>query len=1095
MKLYTADDANTLNKNFYNELLHILGLEEVKTGGKKLIKRKSKNDRDVGSMIENTILKLRTECDVPDSDEALFEIALELNIIWLNRILFLKLLEARLSNIHDGKFPKFMAYDITDEFDKLNTLFFEVLSKKMDERDSLRITEYKNVPYLNSTLFEPSELEKKYLRISNLKDNLSLKKYKKSVLKDEREELNTLEYLLKFLSAYDFGSDEADEYKSEHSLLINSAVLGLIFEKINGYKEGSFFTPSFITSYMTRKSLEKVVVDKFNERFGWNCKTLTDVYNKDYDLHEANEIVNSITICDPAVGSAHFLVSALNELIAIKSELDILMHEDGKRLQHIKITVENDELYIEDDGEIFEYKLKENYKIADDKFRLQKTIFDEKRRIIENQLFGVDINPNSVQIARLRLWIELLKDSYYDGNHELVTLPNIDINIQCGNSLNARFDVRNQELSNSIREQLKIYKDLVREYKLANDKSTKAKINDSIRSLRNTITDYFLKQTEEYDRVDKLLAEYRAIVSFEELSELENDLTLWALHTKHKATGSLIRTDQKEKDKLLKKIHKAYEQYKNIAEAYKNSFEWRFMFPEALDDEGEFVGFDIVIANPPYLSNKEIPDTDKKVYIEIYGISDDLYNYFFTKGFEIAKRGGLLSYITSNTFMTINSKINVRKLLQSKRLIEFMPIKNPFEEAAVKPIIVIAKNNEVKEDYEFDYVDIRNEDFDPTKNRFRAKVSIFRNAPNRVFFTPNEMNMAIYDRYIPTVRELLDAHWDKISTSKNIAKHRKELELYRQSLKPGDITLLGLVTDGGQGLATGNNGKYIGVKEGTKEATRVRETRSQKLTEFNKKHNTDYSIENLSEFEIRELFDSLKERYGRDVFGQGYIYRIVSDDEIADVASLSQEEKTDGIEGSRTFVPYDKGDRDGNKWYYETPFYIDWSRENVKFLKENSGKKGKGMPVVRNPQFYFKEGFSWNNVLNPQSKYIKCRLKGASINDVASMSLYPMYDNISAKYVTVILNSYLMFHYLREIVNNTVNLQINDFRQFPIVVPRYEQLKKFEAVFDRAKDIKIKEFSSQITKEEADRELDVIQKEVDDMVMDLYGLQNFLSQS
>jgi len=118
----------------------------------------------------------------------------------------------------------------------------------------------------------------------------------------------------------------------------------------------------------------------------------------------------------------------------------------------------------------------------------------------------------------------------------------------------------------------------------------------------------------------------------------------------------------------------------------------------------------------------------------------------------------------------------------------------------------------------------------------------------------------------------------------------------------------------------------------------------------------------VTEAKIAELFDALKEKYGRDIFGHGYIYRLVDDSEIADVDTLNEDEKQNGIlENKKYYVPYDKGDKDGNRWYLETPFAIAWTRKNVSFLKNNSGKKGQGMPVVRNPQFYFKEGFCWSD--------------------------------------------------------------------------------------------------------------------------------------
>ena len=85
--------------------------------------------------------------------------------------------------------------------------------------------------------------------------------------------------------------------------------------------------------YMCRETIRRAVVQKFNETKSWSCKDITELYNKIEDRTEANTIVNSLRICDPAVGSGHFLVSALNEMIAIKGELGILQDESGRRLR------------------------------------------------------------------------------------------------------------------------------------------------------------------------------------------------------------------------------------------------------------------------------------------------------------------------------------------------------------------------------------------------------------------------------------------------------------------------------------------------------------------------------------------------------------------------------------------------------------------------------------------------------------------------------------------------------------------------------------------------------------------------------------------
>ena len=267
--------------------------------------------------------------------------------------------------------------------------------------------------------------------------------FSQTVLKDInghhiKTEMDSLEYLFRFLDAYDFVSDQSDGItKSDNKTQINASVLGLIFEKINGYKDGSFFTPAFITQYMCKESIERMVIQKFNDHFQWHCKTLTDIHNNDFDKQEAIALLNSITLCDPAVGSGHFLVSALNRLIAIRAELGLLLDENGKRLKDYSISIDNDELVVlDEDGEIFHYN---PHNIESQ--RVQKTLFELKRNIIENNLFGVDLNPNSVNICRLRLWIELLKHAYYKDTHELETLPNIDINIKCGDSIKNKYPI------------------------------------------------------------------------------------------------------------------------------------------------------------------------------------------------------------------------------------------------------------------------------------------------------------------------------------------------------------------------------------------------------------------------------------------------------------------------------------------------------------------------------------------------------------------------------------------------------------------------------------------------------------------------------
>ena len=718
LKLPFTNDSNTLDKGFYNELLHIIGLKETREGSKKLIGRKPEDERNPGSLVENAINILQyDDClsQVKASDygtgkeKQLYHIALELVITWINRILFLKLLEGQLVmyNRGDEHFRFLNAKRISD-YDTLNKLFFQVLAAKENERREDVRQKFSNTPYLNSSLFEPGELEHKTIRISNLDDEPDIPLLNTTVLRDSTGKrrtgrMNTLHYLFAFLDSYDFSSEGSEEIQQESKTLINASVLGLIFKKINGYREGSFFTPGFITMYMCRETIRRAVVQKFNDIKGWNCETIPDVFNKISDEKEANRIINSLKICDPAVGSGHFLISALNEIIAIKSELKVLLDREGRRLKYYHVEVANDELVVTDeDGELFEYNPANK-----ESQRVQEALFHEKQTIIENCLFGVDINPNSVKICRLRLWIELLKSAYYKAPEpdsqgltlsqtltnqprKLETLPNIDINIKCGNSLISRYpldaDIK-KALSNSTWS-VDDYRLAVMTYRNAQDKEVKREMEEQIERIKSDFESEVAANDKRLLRLNKLKGELATLTGQTSMFEMTKTEKLrWEREVK-KLAGSIEKLEKELEDIRNNKI-------------YENAFEWRFEFPEVLNNDGDFVGFDVVIGNPPYIRQEDIKEQKPffKNNFKTYSGTTDLYVFFVEKGFEILKRAGYFCYIMPNKWMRSEYGMLLRNFfLQIKlhSIINFGDLQ-VFDEATTYPCILNAsKNNPCK---------------------------------------------------------------------------------------------------------------------------------------------------------------------------------------------------------------------------------------------------------------------------------------------------------------------------------------------------------------------------------------------------------------
>ncbi|GAA8659146.1 hypothetical protein KYTH86_02110 [Helicobacter pylori] len=535
-----------------------------------------------------------------------------------------------------------------------------------------------------------------------------------------------LEYLFTFLHVYDFTTtpkDIKDNKNTSESRLINPSVLGLVFEKLNGYKEGSFYTPSFITSYMCKESITPIVLDKFNAIYEWDCKDLEALRGKidrnfsDQKAKEYLQVLLTLRVCDPAVGSGHFLVSALNEMVLIAYKLGLIAS-----LYRHSLRLENDEIIIihAPTGGIFNYTIP--HRENDPHHHIQKELFELKKDIIENCLFGVDINPNSCEITKLRLWIELLKYSYYifekgKNTDALETLPNIDINIKCANSLISRFSLHDdlQKIPN-IKQKIQEYKDLVAQYKDPNPlyPLNKADLINKIQDLKNTFS-LTLKDPKTKAELEKAIEKH--IKKYNDFA-LDDKSLLDGLNYFIPSLFGTPKLSPKEEEEAFASYWRIRALRKKLDDAlsgreYQNAFEWRFEFPEVLDDEGDFLGFDCIIGNPPYIDYRKI-DEKTKIFLSkfssVYKKSKEgsIFVYFIERASQLIIKHGEISFINPIAYLCKPTDQGIRdyidKNLKITILIDLSNIKI-FESASTYTCINIFKRENKKNEILFQRFD------------------------------------------------------------------------------------------------------------------------------------------------------------------------------------------------------------------------------------------------------------------------------------------------------------------------------------------------------------------------------------------------------
>jgi len=586
--------------------------------------------------------------------------------------------------------------------DYLEPLFYEALAKERDD-DFYSRFECK-IPFLNGGLFDPiSNYDWVNTAIDLPNDIFSnTRKTKDGDIGDG---------VLDIFDRYNFTVKEDEPLEKE--VAVDPEMLGKVFENLLEVKDrkskGTYYTPREIVNYMCEQSLANYLATELEGKvskndleqlikFGENVaeheavsvsKEDNPEYNGNYKrllpdainsfAHEIDEKLATIKVCDPAIGSGAFPVGMMNAIVKSRTVLSSYLKDKNR------------------------------------------TVYDFKRDCIQNSLYGVDIDPGAVEIAKLRLWLSLVVDE--DDIKQIKPLPNLDYKIMQGNSLLEEFesiklfdeklitvvDTSVEKQADTIKQKQAIlqkeYFELHSQNKLTPAKQ--AELNAELKKLQS--------QLKKFNKPEKVTVENAGL--FDVYSEAKKKADeLKRLHKEFFET-----TQKSKKDNIKKQIEQLEwelieatlkEQNKISAlkrlEEFKRSntkpfFLWRLNFAEVFEDGG----FDIVIANPPYVKEYVHRSAfDGLRNSPYYQGKMDLWYLFACKGIDLAKSdSGVIAFIAQNNWVTSSGASKMRNKIitdaQILSLIDFGDFK--IFQAGIQTMVMIFKRNQSLGDYSFDY--------------------------------------------------------------------------------------------------------------------------------------------------------------------------------------------------------------------------------------------------------------------------------------------------------------------------------------------------------------------------------------------------------
>ena len=589
----------------------------------------------------------------------------------------------------------------------------------------------------------------------------------------------------------------------------------------SNHRDGIYYTPDWIVRYLLRETVTPLVAE-IEHLPAVQAALAAKSEEKRRDNSFAHGVLR-LNVLDPAMGSGHFLVR-VTEWLADK----IVYHATTRRMTEQIVPVGQNKRSREDilrDGRI---------PVPPGVSQEQAETAYWRRRIVEACIYGVDLNPLAVELTKLSLWLTCIAVDE--------PLNFLDHHLRPGNSL---LFARPYEL-NHPPPRADLSPDQQQAFSLgqAVPEALRSVIAENTRIEGTPSTEMELVKQKE-DAWKKVRARLAPVLFVADLwlaaldDALPNpeDYRLLALHALGGA--GLSRDDQSRGADLAAKLALALD----AKRAALQPFHWHLEFPDVFfGDDGSPLpeaqaGFDAILGNPPYVSVHTSIAASYRVALERRaGFAEDLYLHFAELGFDLLRPGGGFGFIVSDTFFTLDSKLRMRRLLQSHRL-DVLGQCDPFD-ATVDAAIFVARKTPPAADQSLLFVQARPRR-DPTTGKLtepakdldllpessrittdhaahrslrvhRVPAALFSAAHKRAFFEPGAATLGLFNRFNQRVSELVGTWWGRIETSAKFADNADALHAYQQTLRPGDITLVGLVAEGGQGMRTANNARFIG---------------------------------------------------------------------------------------------------------------------------------------------------------------------------------------------------------------------------------------------------------------------------------------------